>query len=98
RRLATVVESTSFGEPKSTLGGTWSPPARIRFFIARQSRAGFADFKRAAAPATCGAAIDVPDRLAYRFPGNVLRMLSPGAAMWTVCRPKLENSARVSSG
>src|SRR5207248_9709976 len=40
--------------------GIVSPPARIRFFIARQSRDGSCAFRRAATPVTCGVAIDVP--------------------------------------
>ena len=40
--------------------GFASPPARIRFLIARQSRPGSCALSSAATPATCGAAIDVP--------------------------------------
>src|SRR5207237_6064884 len=40
--------------------GIVSPPARIRFLIARQSRDGSCAFRRAATPVTCGVAIDVP--------------------------------------
>src|SRR5881394_2988852 len=39
---------------------TVSPPARIRFRIARQSRVGSWALSNAATPATCGVAIDVP--------------------------------------
>ena len=37
--------------------------------------------QRAAAPVTCGVAIDVPDMDAYDDPLNVLVIVSPGAAM-----------------
>ena len=40
--------------------GTVSPPARMRFLRALQSRAGSWAFSRAATPVTCGVAIDVP--------------------------------------
>ena len=43
------------------LNGFTSPPARIRFFVARQSRLLLADFKSAIAPVTCGVAIEVPE-------------------------------------
>ena len=57
---------------------------------------GVCEPTRAAMPATCGAAIDVPDM--YTCPasaspaspwysGNVLRMSTPGAAMSTVVAP-----------
>ncbi|MBK8459494.1 MAG: hypothetical protein IPL43_04270 [Micropruina sp.] len=39
---------------------TGSPPARIRFFTARQSRPGERAFSNAATPVTCGAAMEVP--------------------------------------
>ena len=39
-----------------------SPPARMRFLMARQSRAGFCAFSNAATPVTCGVAMDVPLR------------------------------------
>src|SRR5512134_428273 len=39
---------------------TLSPPARMRFLIARQSRVGSAAFNNAATPDTCGVAIEVP--------------------------------------
>ena len=41
-----------------------SPPARIRFRIARQSRAGFWALSRAATPVTWGVAMDVPSKVA----------------------------------
>ena len=37
-----------------------SPPARIKFLMARQSRSGSWAFRRAATPVTWGVAIDVP--------------------------------------
>lgn len=51
-----------------------------------------ADMVRAAAPATYGAAMDVPVRMAYSWPMYSLRyqvdrMSVPGAASWTVVRP-----------
>src|SRR5215471_9127035 len=48
---------------------------------------------RAAAPDTCGAAIDVPTPLPYEFPGSVDGMLLPGAPMSTVFAPKFEKDA-----
>ena len=41
----------------------------------------------AAAPATCGVAIDVPLQLAYWPPGSELRMPTPGAARCTRVAP-----------
>ncbi len=38
---------------------------------------------RAAAPATCGAAMDVPWSSLYPLPGDVLYTFDPGAAIWT---------------
>jgi hypothetical protein len=44
----------------SARDGIVSPPARIRFLIARQSRDGSCALSSAATPVTCGVAIDVP--------------------------------------
>src|SRR5689334_3868927 len=66
---------------------TVSPPARMRFLIVRQSRLGSCALSRAAAPLTCGVAMDVPLSDPYELPGNVLRMLLPGAPTCTVCLP-----------
>ena len=55
--------------------------------MAFQSRAGAWAFSSAATPVTCGAAMDVPVNTSYAFPGIVLRMLVPGAAMCIVRRP-----------
>jgi hypothetical protein len=49
---------------------------------------------RAAAPVTCGVAIEVPLYETYLSPGKVLRMLTPGAPRSTVLAPKLEKEAR----
>ena len=46
----------------------------------------------AAAPDTCGAAIDVPFLTAYRLPGIVDRIPSPGAAMSTDAFCELKNA------
>jgi hypothetical protein len=72
-----------------SLSGYKSPsaPARIRFLIAFQSRAGGWALSSAATPVTCGAAIDVPVNTSYAFPAIVLRMFVPGAAMCIVRRP-----------
>src|SRR5215510_12415946 len=67
--------------------GRGSPPARIRFFTARQSRAGDWAFRSAATPVTCGVAIDVPLNDWNVLPIVVLRMLTPGAPTCTVPRP-----------
>ena len=50
RRCVMVLVSEKFG----------SPPARIRFLIARQSRDGSCAFSSAATPVTWGVAIEVP--------------------------------------
>src|SRR5688500_1834238 len=39
------------------------PPARSRDFKSRWPRVGLADRRRAAAPVTCGVAMDVPEKL-----------------------------------
>lgn len=59
---------------------------------------GFDDKYNAATPATCGDAIDVPDRDAIRvvLPMNAEVMLCPGAKMSTHV-PQLENDARLST-
>ena len=43
-----------------TIEGIVSPPARMRFLMALQSRAGSWAFSSAATPVTCGVAIEVP--------------------------------------
>ena len=53
RRLPVIVFASA---------GIVSPPARIRFLMARQSREGSCALSSAATPLTCGAAIDVPLR------------------------------------
>src|SRR5262245_37447207 len=47
--------------PVIVTGATLSPPDRIRFLIARQSRDGTWALSSAATPVTCGVAIDVPE-------------------------------------
>ena len=56
-----------------------SPPARIRFLIARQSRVPSCALSSAATPVTWGVAIEVPLNVLYVLPGVVLRIWSPGA-------------------
>ena len=73
-----------------------SPPARIRFLMARQSRVGSSALSSAASPVTWGAAIEVPLNVLYVFAGVVLRISLPGAPTWTVCLPKFEKEARAS--
>jgi hypothetical protein len=47
-------------------------------------------FHKAAAPATCGAAAEVPAQYPHWFPGEVETMYCPGAAISTPL-PPLEN-------
>src|SRR5262252_3049410 len=72
---------------------TVSPPAKIRFLIARQSLLGSCALSNAAKPLTWGVAIEVPSREAYPPPGTVLSMPCPGAPTCTVCLPKFEKEA-----
>ena len=58
--------------------------------MSRGPHHGWADFIRAATPATCGDAIDVPLILAVAAAGSVDRMELPGAATSILFRPKLE--------
>jgi hypothetical protein len=51
---------------------------------------------RAATPATCGVAIEVPDLFEYVLSQSVLRMPTPGATT-SICGPVFENDARRSS-
>ncbi len=69
---------------------------RMRSRIWATVQVGWSDSTRAATPATCGLAIDVP--LLYPYPdGSVLRITSPGAAMSTPIAPTFENWASWSS-
>ena len=64
-----------------------------RAFMSATLRFGNADQTSAAAPATCGVAIDVPELQPYVLPGCVLHTLSPGAARSTLVAPQLVNEA-----
>ena len=57
---------------------------------------GNAALASAAAPDTCGVAIEVPSRTLYPLAGQVERIEAPGAARSTVARPTFENQARAS--
>src|SRR3954468_15490419 len=70
-----------------------STPFRIRAFTWATVRLGNADQTNAAAPATCGVAIDVPDRQPYELPGSVLHTSTPGAARSTLVAPQSVNEA-----
>ena len=62
-----------------------------------RDKAGLCDESSAAAPATCGDAIDVPLFVPYPVPLNiVLTIPDPGAARSTFTGPKFENPERVS--
>ena len=63
----------------------------FRHFVEEPPRTEFQI--NAAAPATCGVAIDVPFLFPYRPPGIVLKIRTPGAAMSTSRTPKLLNRA-----
>ena len=52
---------------------------------------------KAAHPVAWGVAMDVPLNESKRFPGMVLRMDTPGAAIWTLLRPQFEKLASISS-
>src|ERR687897_1496719 len=56
-------------------------------FSPTSEAAGNAAFASAAAPATCGAAIDVPESKRYPPPGDVEKTFIPGAARSTAARP-----------
>jgi hypothetical protein len=68
-----------------------------RCFTWSGKRFGEAAHASAAAPDTCGVAIEVPLSLSNAFPGNVLRMSTPGAARSTVVWPEFEKVASASS-
>src|SRR5260370_22024001 len=59
-------------------------------------RFGFAAHSKAAAPVTCGVAIEVPLKIPKLLLGRVLKMPTPGAPSITERAPKLENAARAS--
>lgn len=57
---------------------------------------GFLANSSAAAPETCGVAIDVPDFRPYEVPRTVERMEDPGAPRSTEVSPQFEKLERVS--
>jgi len=59
-------------------------PDRIRFLIARQSRAGSCALSSAATPATNAAELEVPLAVLYAAPGEVLNTDTPGAPRCTL--------------
>src|SRR5262245_17700612 len=82
-----VIEPSAFSRLPVIVAprfGLTSPPARIRFLIARQSRDGSCALSSAATPVTCGVAIDVPMNVEYVSFGVVLRISLPGAPRCTV--------------
>ena len=56
----------------------------------------FAADSKAAAPATCGVAIEVPLSDPYVLAGSVLKIAVPGAPISTECAPKFEKLASAS--
>ena len=92
RRYASIGDKIVVSVKDATL----SPLARIRFLIPLQSKPGSFASNSAATPVTCGVAIEVPLKEAYEFPGIVLNISLPGAPIWTVRLPKLENVERSS--
>lgn len=72
------------------------PAATSAAFTAAGDADGCVDLYRAAAPATCGLAMDVPEIVLYPPPRHVDSTHTPGAAMST-SGPKLEKNANVSS-
>src|SRR6266576_801944 len=58
-----------------------------RLFLSAAVSSAQLERTSAAAPETCGAAIDVPLRYWYVLPGNVDRIFTPGAARWTDAAP-----------
>ncbi|GAA4983013.1 hypothetical protein GCM10025734_04670 [Kitasatospora paranensis] len=57
-------------------------------------RLGAADHSSAAAPATCGVAIEVPDSAMYAEPGQVERTLTPGAEMFGLAEPSTRDGPK----
>lgn len=55
---------------------------------------GAADQSSATAPATCGVAIDVPLMVLYDEPGQVERMLTPGAEMFGFIEPSTRDGPK----
>ena len=70
--------------------GTASTRWRIRFFASTGPMFGKRERTSATVPVTWGVAIDVPLNVPYWPLGNVLRMLSPGAARSTEVFPQLD--------
>lgn len=87
-----------FGEPEPGLPTTPVVALLTRKFVTWLGlQLGFADRTSAAAPATCGEAIDVPlaVRVAVLLVYHAEGMFTPGAKMSRQL-PKLENDARAS--
>src|SRR2546427_10175417 len=70
-----------------------SAPVTMRFRSCDQVRVVSCARRSAASPATCGVAIDVPEKKEYVLFGVVLSTRTPGAPTSTVRAPKLENPA-----
>ena len=75
--LATALARPAFG----------STDCKSAFFTATGDAPAFFEKTRAAAPLTCGVAMEVPLRKACPPPGQALRMFVPGAARSTVVAP-----------
>lgn len=71
---------------------------KMIFLISLILKRGLNDLNKAAAPATWGAAMEVPFIFVYLPRKSVLKILVPGAAMWTLLAPKFENDARALFG
>ena len=80
----------------STLFQLSLPAVRRAAFTRSGVASGYIDMYKAAAPATCGEAMEVPLILLYPPSFQVDRMQTPGAMMSTSA-PKLLKSANVSS-
>lgn len=68
---------------------------KMMFFKFKADKLGIYAFNRAAAPATCGAAIEVPFWGLYPPFKSRLKILVPGAAISTLSNPKFEKLAKV---
>ena len=87
-KVASAASTLILGKARPFLGSVMAVPVPASAFrISVTDAEGRFDFIRAQAPATCGAAIDVPLRFPNAPPGIDERMVSPGASSeryWSV--------------
>jgi hypothetical protein len=99
---ASVTAAKASARPPDTVSparsGSGSALRRMIDLMSRSFSAGFTESIRAAMPATCGDAIEVPLARMYWPLRVVLRISSPGAPMSTEFGPQFEKNVRVSCG